>query len=105
MKVFAFHFCLLNHFKYKEEVVNFPFFILYSLNIFMQKFIKQNRSGFPLHQSVIKLVYDLTLTRHPRVNPNTNVKIEEGEENIPLGRILRNKKMKNKNEAESSHST
>lgn len=52
---------------------------------------------------MIKLVYDLTLSRHIRVNPKTNVKIEEDEEGIPLERILRNKEIKNNNEVKASN--
>lgn len=34
------------------------------------------------HQHVIKLVYDATLAKKPRVNPSVNVMIREDEEHF-----------------------
>jgi len=62
----------------------------------MKKF-KHDRIDFSLHQTMIKLVYDTILKKHPRFNPNVNNIIKEDEEDITLDRVLKSKVKKNQN--------
>lgn len=85
--VLAQHFSLLNHFRNPDsEKVNFPYFILHSLEISMNKFKKEEID-------IIKLVYDIVLAKQSRSNPK--VQIQE-EEDIPLVQVLNKKKMEKK---------
>jgi len=59
--VYAYHFGLLNHFKH-GVVVNFPFFIHHSMKLLVLK-CKQTQGKVPRNQGVIKLVYEVALTK------------------------------------------
>lgn len=63
--MYVYHFGLLNHFRLKcDELVNFPLFIMHSLEILINK-CKSKVNSVPLQQSVIKLVYEVVLTKKP----------------------------------------
>lgn len=61
------------------------------MEISIQKF-KYNNAYIPLHQSVIKLVYDIEITKQPRQKPN--VYIEDEVEDIPSSHVLNKRKRK-----------
>lgn len=59
--VYAYHFGLLNHFRFGVNV-NFPFYIHHSLKLSILK-CKQAQDKVPRHQGVIKLVYVVALAK------------------------------------------
>lgn len=71
----AYHFGLLNHFKFSNiDKKNFPFFISNSLEISIRKF-KTNIVEVRLHEFMIKLVYNKSLANQPRRNPRVIIKV------------------------------
>lgn len=60
--IYAYHFRLLNHFRYAQgKEVNFPFFISHSMKLLVMK-CKETQDKLPRHR-VIKLVFDIALAR------------------------------------------
>lgn len=88
--VYAYQFLLLNHFKIKgDEIVNFPFFTMHSLNISINK-CKGKMNIFPLHWLIIKLVYEVARTKQPQRTLDSERKA------LDSRRIQRNKARKEK---------
>ena len=50
--------------------------------------VRNNTLEYPLHQSIIKLVYEMTLTNQPQALPNVHILIEENGEEIPLKEVM-----------------
>lgn len=60
---YAYHFNLLNHFKFPlADQLNFPFFICHSIEYSIVRF-RRNIISLPLHESIMYLIYINTLER------------------------------------------
>ena len=71
----ASHFFLLNHFIFSNiDRVNFPYFIFNFMAILVSK-IKQNGAWVPLHELIIKLVYDEVMVRIPNKYPIITIRV------------------------------
>lgn len=87
--IYAYHFGLLNHFRYgQDKEVNFPFFIYHSMKLSVLK-CKETQDKIPKHQGVIKLVFDVALAKQPPKTPSFYIGIEE--ENTPLTELFSKK--------------
>lgn len=71
----ASYFFLLNHFIFlNTDKVNFPYFIFNSMVILVNK-VKQNRVLVPLHESIIKLVYEEVVANKPKKHPRIKIRV------------------------------
>ncbi|WP_258316876.1 hypothetical protein, partial [Escherichia coli] len=57
MKVYGYHFVLLNHFRHNDKV-NFPYFLLYSMNASLKAYKENPQGDTAMHQGLMVLIYD-----------------------------------------------
>lgn len=56
-KFYGYHFVLLNHFRHDEKV-NFPYFLLCSMNATIKAYKENPMGDTAMHQGLMVLIYD-----------------------------------------------